>query len=464
MSAEMWAGVINSDQAQVHDLYSISSEGRTVLTNVSEVDIWWTSVTAATEWIPSDGVLQIEDTWDGLSNILSSQSGHSAFAFATQSDLGSDSAGHPQLLTIVQMWYYPSGHVNYDGSGGRPAQLHIHYSVNPSGGWEFESMALTASLDSMVDEVISHQAGGYVVPVHYGSKQDSQGMPMDEPRAFLYQPSQTAMRWSSNLRVARGSTTTTSANLGESSEILQEILMMRVQSVSGEIDSFAGVFDGGVLQQTINATHGVTAVGSPFEPVAGGDDDHRMVGGGLLLVVLVGCGLVCCRCGLRKLCCQRSQSDGLDRNSSKLRSLSGNAFGRQWEQVKPEDDDEPRDSISGGDSGDAASEENPILTPGQEDESSHDDGSLLRIPSKGPFPVEIDPEQTVCDWMLRRGYNATQGREVCAAMAAAHVAPAEWVMELEGMASDGQLAAFIETLPSTTKGTPKSRSVLSAHV
>lgn len=387
MSAEMWAGVVRSDHTQVHDLYSISTEGRpSVLTNVSEVDIWWTSVTAATEWIPSDGALQVAGSWDGLSDILS-QSGHSSFAFATQSDLRSDSAGHSQLLTIVQMWYYPSSRVNYDGSGGRPAQLHIHYSASPSGGWEFESMALTASLDSMVDEMISQQAGGYIVPVHYGSKQDSQGIPIGQPRAFLYQPSQTAMRWSSSLQVARGSTTTTSANLGETSEILQEILMLRVHSVSGEIDSFAGVFDGGVLQQTISATHGVTAVGPPFEPAAAGDDSHRMVGG-LLVVVLVVCGLVCCLCGLRKLCCQRSQGDGLDRNSSKLRSLSAHD---SWERVKLDDDEVDDATLGRDDALDAetgslvgagdATENNPMLPP----RADEDDATVLRIPSKGPL-------------------------------------------------------------------------------
>jgi hypothetical protein len=274
VDANVWTGVVDhAVRSSIHEsgvetLWSLEPKGTTVKTRTSVVDIWWTSAhSASLAYSATKSAVQTTGTWDGLSETLSQtydNAAHKSFVFSRNHYVSTDrtDAGEEVIVSVLEVVYYapdPSSssgkyEVPTDGSGGQRSTLRTSYTETHEGGFRLIRQVLSTKIDKMVEQVIPTTAGGMIVPILYGSKQDSDGLPVGRPKPYLYQPSDSAMRWGPTLRLGREPVL---EDFGDAKLVSsKEVLMLEVEGIRGETNTFAGLFDDGVLEFTTSPDTG----------------------------------------------------------------------------------------------------------------------------------------------------------------------------------------------------------------
>lgn len=340
VDAIMWTGVVDDDvSSSIHDvgvdtIWLLDDKGGTTQTDTSSVGIWWTSASAAS--FNFDGATSTTDVhgeWDGLSEVLSQvQPGagpdRSAFVFSSASTVEKDHTAESKeiMVTSFAVSYYADGmDVPGDGSGGELATLRTSYTRMEDNTFELLSKVLSTQLDHMIEEVVPIDAGGSIVPILFGSKADPGGLPVGTPSMYLYQPFETAMEWGPSLSITREAVL---EDFGDGQLVsAKEVVMLQIEAITGQRDQFAAIWDHGVL---ITDDVGTQDCVELLHRPAGCSDSPE----GSHLVALLVCFAVVFLVSVvaRVWCCRKSGATSyagagdLDRNTSKMRSLSGSNY------------------------------------------------------------------------------------------------------------------------------------------
>ena len=264
VDATVYGGVlVDLTLLPVDVIFELDTEhGKTVLVDTSAVGtcIMWTGSYPAELTHAGEGRSHVEGTWDGLSQTLS-DGGEQYFVFARHTGTSTSSTGAATLLLQFDVMYYkPELDVSIDGSDGRLATLQASYTYSEVNGYQLVRQSLSTKMSEDKNELVSEEiplkAGGTIVPIMLGSVQDPKtGLPVGQPRTFLFQPSVRALRWGIGLQLGRKPVT---QDLRDTSA--REVLMLEVTGIAGRTNTFAGLFDEGVLTATTSEQTGQVQV------------------------------------------------------------------------------------------------------------------------------------------------------------------------------------------------------------
>jgi hypothetical protein len=263
VGATVWAGIVDKNgRSNVHahtaeTLWALDATGATIETDASVVDIWWTSAhSVPINYIPNEEASRVSGVWDGISDTLGPPGNkRSSFVFSRGNSfeevLDGDDSSAEVVASFFEVQYYepqqvPTSASNglsvpVDGSGGRRATLRMSYNRSGTGAPRVLQHMLSTKIDDKVERVIPDTAGGYVLPILYGSAQDANGLPIGRPRPYLYRPQQSAMQWGSLLTLDRAPVL---EDFGGGHLVSsKEVLMLQAEDMVGQTDTFAGLFD-----------------------------------------------------------------------------------------------------------------------------------------------------------------------------------------------------------------------------
>ena len=351
ITARMWTGVLDAyatsgiHASGVDVLWLLDAKGGTTETDTSVVGTWWTSVQSAT--ISFDGETDTTDVsgeWDGLSEVLSqTQPGaapdRSAFVFSSARYVEKyhASEGKEVLVTSFKVIYYElePEYVPRNGAGGVFATLRAGYTRDDNGSFTLLSKTLWTKLDETIEKDIPLDAGGCIVPILVGSKTVADDKPVGDPQMYLFDTASTAMAWSPSLKLTREPVTEALCDDGHALVSTGEVMMLQAEDVSGETDSYVGVFHDGVLDSP-------SSFGSQgcVELLDRGDGCPLVTAFRVTVLVATIAALIavyCCvkRCRGGDGTCS-SYSGAIDRNTSKLRGLSGDFSKLESDESKAE--------------------------------------------------------------------------------------------------------------------------------
>ena len=335
VDATMWTGVVDDDvSSSIHEvgvdtIWLLDGKGGTTQTDTSVVGIWWTSARAASfDFDAAASTNKVMGEWDGLSEVLSQvQPGagadRSAFVFSSARTVEKDhtAEGKETMVTSFVVSYYADGvDVPGDGAGGVLATLRTSYTRMEDGTFQLLSTVLSTQLDHMIEQVVPLDAGGSIVPILFGSKADPGGLPVGTPAMYLYRPFETAMQWGPSLRLTREAVM---EDFGDGQLVSsKEVVMLQIEALTGETDSWAAVFDAGVLTTDHVGTQDCVEL---LHRPAGCSDPPATEGSHLVALLVCVAVVLACVVVVKLCCCRKGGAisySGMDRNTSKMRSLS----------------------------------------------------------------------------------------------------------------------------------------------
>ena len=266
VDARVYGGVIvDLTLLPMGAIFELDTEyGKTTVldTSTAATCIMWTGSYNADISHASGGSSYVAGIWDGLSQTLS-DGGEPYFVYAryagtlipwTSAMSSMHGTGAQTFsLQLDVMYYKPElTSIPIDGTDGQFATLQASYTYSKTDGFQLTRQSLSAKFDTMVSEAIPLEAGGKIVPIMYGSPQDPKtGLPVGNPRKFLLTPSMRALDWGPDLQLGRTPVTQDFRNVSA-----REVLMIEVTGIAGRTNSFAGLFDDGVLTATTSEQTG----------------------------------------------------------------------------------------------------------------------------------------------------------------------------------------------------------------